>query len=428
MLLKREMGLRQNWWLAQDIPNIPLGALTIEHSVVYTEGGSKKTVRMRFPKKRDRHGKYVQISNTILCVGTTGTGKSVLSKVVEYFLSLERPVIDFDWAGEDSHLSHEPNSLPENLPPYTPPGQIEGWYLHYPVKNSRPKKQFERTVRPNITKYDIVQLEALGFSPGAAMYFQNLIRRYGPFKDWEALYDFIENFPINEAAARAMQKKLEMNKVRIKHTKRYEPNDVINNQSKESIKKVLPGIIEKGVFRLDNREEINFEQAFLAGKNMVFSFNDKDVGRVEINYYMQRIKSIRRQYRESPRYFVKIEEAHKVLAAEGKKVDEVIEEFVLVCRKASVGLLLVMPEATEKTLSDKVLDDIKEIITGKLQGESAYRIGRRCGSRDIANIISRLTLNRYTDEREFLYYSSDDQSWWTFIPFNSPVEIHREVN
>lgn len=428
MKLRLQYSDQRNWWLNLEVPVIPLGKLTDHGQVIFKDTGNPQPVFIRFPKRRNKQGQYRQISNTILVTGVTGSGKSVTAKLVEFFLALERPVIDFDWAGEDSYLCRFPNSEPDNLPPFTKPGIMRGLYLFYAAKNARNQLPYERLMGPNITKYDEAQLEALGFSPGAAMYMKNVLDRYGPFASWDALYDFIQNFPTPTDVARTMRR-IEKGKLRLKHNRTYDPNDTMNSNSKESIKKVLPTIIAKGVFQLDDKMEFDFDAAFLAGKNMVFSFNDKDVARVEINYYMQRIKALRRKFKDSPRYFVKIEEAHKVLAGEGKKVDEVIEEFILVCRKASVGLLLVMPTVAREVISDKVLDDIKDFIVGKLTGENAFRIGRRFGSRELTNVISHLRFNRFSDEREFCYISSDeDGAYWTFEPYNSPMEIHREVS
>ena len=430
MRLLYSAGRSGNPWLNQTIPKIPLGP----QSHVYEWPTDRfplgrwlpvvtpNVVFIRFPEIMGQ-----QISDTVLIAGGTGSGKSTMAKVLECFYTLKRPLIDYDWAGQDSHLMHEANSDPRGIPPGIGPTGIPGIYLYYPGKAARPKKHYERTVRPNLAKYDTAQLQALGFSPGAAKYFQTIVRKYGPFSDMESLYQFIEHFPSDDNESKRTIAALQKGKLRLSHRKWYKPNDTIHKNSKESLKKILPGIIEMGVFRLDNHEEFNFQQAFLEGKNIIFSFNSKDVGRVEINYYMSQTERIRKQFPASPRYMVKVEEAHKVLGTGSMKkeqIDEVIEDFVLVCRKMSVGLILVMPEVIN--LSSRVLNDMKTIITGKFKGDNANKLIAAMGYDPRAKIIPYLKHNRYTGEREFIVYSQDYGTIFRYTPYNSPCEIHRE--
>lgn len=422
MRLLYASGRTGNPWLNQTVPKIPLGPISHVYDWKFQTWVPTIVPNVAFMRFPEINGQ--QISDTVLIAGGTGSGKSTQAKVLECFYVLKRPIIDYDWAGQDSHLMHEPNSDPRGIPPGIGATGIPGIYLYYPGKAARQKKHYERTVRPNLAKYDSAQLQALGFSPGAAKYFQTIVRKYGPFSDMESLYQFIELFPSDENESKRTIASLQKGKLRLRHRKWYQPNDTMHKNSKESLKKVLPGIIELGVFRLDNKEEFNFQQAFLDGKNIIFSFNSKEVGRVEINYYMSATERIRKQFPQSPRYIVKLEEAHKVLAARNEQIDEVIEDFVLVCRKMSVGLILVMPEVIN--LSSRVLNDMKTIITGKFKGDNANKLIAAMGYDQRAKIIPYLKHNRYTGEREFIVYSQDYGTIFRYTPYNSPCEIHRE--
>lgn len=420
-----------NWWLNQTVPKIPLGKV----SRVYDWEQFKwikvdpelynQVAWMRYPFHQGKH-----ISDTMLIAGGTGSGKSVMRKVIECFISMGRPIIDLDWKGSDSHLMHYQNSQPKNIPPQTKPMGIPGTYLYYPCAGSRPKKEYEIAVRPNLAKYNTSQLQALGFSPGAAKYFRTIIKRYGPFKNMEDLYQFIEYFPQDDGKSKSIIRSIRSGRIKLRHHRIYKANDTINQNSKESIKKVLPGIMEKKIFRLDNKEEFNFKLHYLRGQNIFYSFNDKEVGRVEINFLMKQIEIVRAQYPQSPKYVVFIEEAHKVLAKQNKapgqsgdSISEVLEDFILVCRKIGVGLCLVMPEV--KDLGSRVLDDLKNIIVGKFKGDNASILIKTMNDHR-SRIIPFLKYNRFLNEREMLYYNQDYDHISIFQPFNSPAEIHRE--
>lgn len=409
-LLSETTGV--NWWVNQRVPKIPLG--------VYHVDGKKVVAYMRLPIKDGQ-----VISDTCLIVGATGSGKSVTTKVVLWFTALVRPVIVFDWAGADSYLMRDPNSVTRNLPPHTRATGVKGRYLYYPMSGARPRRDYEKIVRPNLEKYGAAQLQALGFSPGASLYLRNVLRKYGPFRNMRTLHEFIEHFPRDDRASRFTIKALHDGKMKIAHPRWYQAGDVIPQVSKDSLKKILPGLVQKNIFRLDDKEEFDIRTALLRGENVVFSFNDKDVGRVEINYYLRVLQTFRRQHASAPRPAVFLEEAHKVLAQDEKAIDEVIEDFVLVCRKLSIGLVLTMPEVIN--LSDRVLNDMKNIIVGKFKGENANKIIRAMGYDDRAKVIPYLKFNRYTDDREFIVYNQDYGTVFKFEPFNSPCEIHRET-
>lgn len=127
-----------------------------------------------------------------------------------------------------------------------------------------------------------------------------------------------------------------------------------------------------------------------------------------------------------PRYFVGIEEAHKVLAQSHKKIDEVIEDFVLVCRKISIGLGVVLPQVID--LTEQVLNDLKDIVTGKFKGQNATRLIKAMNGDPRAIIIPRLEYNRFENRREFIYYNQDYNTIFRYRPYASPCDFHREVS
>lgn len=478
MLLSGRSRRHTNYWTELEVPMVPLGLLTMpvwqeERSrwvkdLFVNEHGKHVVVKARLPEARTRTGQRVGVSNTIMFVGKTRSGKSVQRKLYEYMVHFRRPIIDFDWNGSDSHWCKFPNSQPENLPPLTAPGGLDGDYLFYPVVQNRAtgltkrlKKSYERTVMPFIGKYSDQQLQVLGFSPGAAQYFINILQRYGPFESWDSLTEFIEHFPTPRTQGRILSM-IDKKKWTLRHHKQYLPNDTMNDQSKESIKKVLPDLIAKGVFALDKSKDYDFVRAFTGytereledckrrgvepdwhPTSMFFSFLDKTVARVEIYHFFEVVERLRNWFPNSPRFLIILEEAHKMFKQEGgkeEKVQEAIEDFVMVCGKLSLILALVVPTVNQKVISDSVLDDVKEVVAGRLGRSDAWRIARAftastAAAGSLAWVLQTLEYERYPrledgvwvqGRREFCHIT-DDGTWHTYRPFNSPCEIHREA-
>jgi hypothetical protein len=102
-----------------------------------------------------------------------------------------------------------------------------------------------------------------------------------------------------------------------------------------------------------------------------------------------------------------------------------IEDFILVCRKLSVGICLCMPDVT--CLNERVLADIKDKIIGKYKGKGAKMLMRSIGVEE-AYVIPYLKFNRYTGERQFIYFNEDFGNLFIINrPFESPCGVHREV-
>jgi hypothetical protein len=431
---------RKNYWLAANPARIPLGP-----GVNLSDPDRTEAVQwMNYPVI---NGNMIHIF--ILICGTTGSGKSTLAKEVEWFLELERPLIKYDWRGRDAFLCHYANTRPGSLPENVTPSGIKGHYFFYPVgktdedleeqlaAGAKRPKSYEVIVRPNLCKYGVTQWEALGLSPGAAQYLINMMRRYGPFQSLESLLEFVEHFPTNDAGNGRVLFQLKKGDLKLQHKHWYDPGDTMHAGSRDSIKKILPKLIQKNVFRLDGREDIDFDKLFLKGDTMVFSFNDDELARVEISYQFERIEYLEERHPAIPPYFVSIEEADKMFVdTEGAKVDKQIEEFVLRCRKLSIGLVLIMPQVL--TLNSKVLDNVKYIITGKMDGDNAARIVKTSGGdynystgyQSLHTIITNLRYNPFAPpelQREFLLIDKFFKKKCRFRPYDSPCEIHRET-
>jgi len=154
--------------------SIPLG-VTVNNREVY----------MRYPRV---HGR--PISDTMLIAGRTGCGKSVIKKLVAWYMSFERPVILLDGAGRDDYLCALSNKLGDNIPSNAKRRGIPGIYIYYPNDYARVRLKYEKVKRPNFAKYQTIHFNQMGFSHGAAIYLRNILNK-NKFKKMENLLTFI---------------------------------------------------------------------------------------------------------------------------------------------------------------------------------------------------------------------------------------------
>lgn len=368
-----------------------------------------------------------QGSDTMIIVGMTGTGKSVVTRVVTAQQAMLRPVWVFDWAGRDHYLGRRPNRKPKNLPPGLSPRGIGGFYFYYPIKDdkgelvSRPKMPYEIEVNPNFGKYSYEQLEAMGLGGAAPRNLKNLFENYGPFKDMRTLLNFIERFPTSESQNKA---KVKQGTSASMHNKPYKPGDIIRSDSLNALARDLRlNVFSKHVWSMRSNKDVDVERLLRSAKNAVFSFNDKVLARAEIDYTLKKLKVLIDRYPDMPRPFIFIEEAQEVFN------DQTLVEFVLVCRKLGIGLALTLPtlEPFNKKETSSVASDTKQWIVGKLKGFNAMLALRFIGH-PAAVMIPRLKLNRHTNVREFLYFNGDeDAAYGPFQAFECPQEYNRRV-
>lgn len=401
MILPRSEEKSLSW---KEKGELPIGQLITQQQLA-------QIIHIRLPVI---HGR--PISDTLLIIGRTGSGKSVCLRLIYYGISQLRPVWVFDYAGRDHYFSYMPNLQDiDKLPPGFSPSGMQGKYFYYNMPNSRSIKPWETMLKPNISKYSAYQLELLGFSPSASRYLKNIFKRYGPFKNMDVLFEFLEQFPTNAYGYKAIAKK----GFPYRHNKDYKENDHISSQSKDPLIRTMYGLLQMGGFRTDNTKDINYEQLYLSRQNVVFSYNNLMLARAEIDYAFNQIEWLRNKHENGPRPYICIEEAQHI-------VNETVGHFITVCRKLSVGLALCMPEIPS-TMPDSVLADVKNIICGKLKGDNYNKI-RALIADDRAEIIPRLKANLYTGQREMLYYNGHyDYVFAPLLMYSSPQEMHREV-
>jgi len=358
----------------------------------------------------------VPVSDTFIIIGRTNSGKSVTFRNIYWFIAKSRPIVVMDYTGRDHYWSALPGDG-ENIAPGTSASKVKGEYIYFPEAGARKKSSWEDQVRPNITKYNHEQLTRLGFSDSGARYIKNILSRYGPFKNMETLFHFIEQFPINDYE----WKKIDNGDVHLKHKhpKMYEQYDAINFQTKGSIIKVLYGLMEMRLFRTDSDQEPDYKEMFTDGKNIFFSYNNLMLARAEIDWYFSQLERWRDEKPKGNRPYVFVEEAHKIFSG-------TIAEFIATCRKLSVGVALCMPIVPDDVPED-VLGDIKGWIVGKLKGKAYLKVAGIIND-DRTTIIPRLRSNMFTGEREMLYYNGHwDQLYAPIMMFKCPQQIHTEV-
>jgi hypothetical protein len=401
MILPRNNAKSASW---KDKAELPIGQLVFGQEL-------GQIIHIRLPMIKGK-----AISDTLLIIGRTGSGKSVCLRLIYYGISHLRPVWVFDYAGRDHYFSYMPNTTDaDKLPPGFAPTGITGKYFYYTMPNSRSIKPWETRIRPNISKYSAYQLELLGFSPSASRYLKNIFKRYGPFKSIHTLFEFLENFPKNNYDYKAMKKK----GFPYKHSKEYKENDHISSQSKDPLIRTMYGLLNMNGFRTDNKMDIDYEKLYLSRQHVFFSYNNLMLARAEIDYTFNQMERLRNKYEDGPRPYICIEEAQHI-------VNETVGHFITVCRKLSVGLALCMPEIPN-TMPDSVLADIKNIICGKLKGENYNKIKALIADKR-AEIIPSLKANLYTGQREMLYYNGHyDYVFAPLLMYSSPQEMHREV-
>lgn len=346
-------------------------------------------VYMRYPEKNGRG-----ISDVILIVGVTGSGKSVIKKSIAYQMAKRRPVILLDPPGRDDYLSFYPNHTP-NLPPKIKADGLRGLYFYYPNLQAREKRRHEILRRPNFKKYSMRQLKYLGITQTAAIFIKNLLDEHKDIDSFDKLLEMIE-----------------------KEGKKLPP------LSKRSLMNTMPYIAANNNLRMDNKEDVNLMACFKSGYNMIFSFNDIALAKIEINYLFDKLIEYRDTYPDGHRPFVFIDEAHKIFGdANSDVMSKLIEDFVLVCRKLSIGLCLVFPEI--ESINNRVLSDIKTMIFGKYKG-AKDKLRLLFGDNNAYNIPN-LKLNRYTNERQFVFYTQDYEYFFIMDKvYEAPCGIHRE--
>lgn len=335
-------------------------------------------------------------SNTIIIAGTTGSGKSVTTRNIAWWISQRRPVYILDWAGRDHYLGYHANTNPKNLPLNTLPTPLKGKYFYYKNDEARNKMNYERLVYPNLKKYKVKHLTSLGFT-GTSPANLDIILSKTTTKDLKELFLKVQDAPPNK----------------------------LNKMVKAPLLRDLQLlVIEKNSWCLNNNTELNIEEFILSGENGVFSYNDLYVARAEIIFFLDTLRNLidKKKIKKLP--FLFIEEGHKIFRKDVDALSEELDNFILTCRKLGVGLCITMP--TIQYINDAVASDIKDWILGRFKGSNSYLARKYIGHYSVGQ-IEELKMDRFTGERELYYYNSDQDRAFIFKGYESPQEFNRRI-
>ena len=370
-----------------------------------------------------------RISDSLIISASPGRGKSVIFRLLNWFISQIRPTIMFDWEGEDHKLSYYPNSKPINLPPYIRPSPIpRALFFSYPSPSTvaEDKEKYEEQVIPNLNDYNSDELRGMGFPVGSAMELKRILKQYGEFKDLMEVYEFIKAFPTNERESKTSYKDREEKK------KYVNLGDSIPSQTKQSLLKYLYSIIEKNLFCLTYDKMPFYIDLLKRRYNLFLNFNGfVDLARVEISKRLSEIIKLRKKDPDGVAPAVFYEEADRIIpryiidSEEKKKVEYVLSEIVnasLRARKLRVAQYFNTPSLSN--LHRIIVDNSNEKIFGEMSGFDLMEV-KRCTDEFVMNMVTSLKFNRYRNIREFVF-RNEFKNTFKFIPFECPQELHRE--
>jgi len=366
-----------------------------------------------------------RISDTIVIVAKPGRGKSVIMRNIYYFISLVRPIVVFDWEGEDHKLSHYANSRPINLAPGMQPS---------PVRNStffaygKERESFEREIKPNLSSYDVDELEAVGFSPSAALELRRLMRKYRPFKDVYDLIDFVRLFPGNVSDAGKMRMAKKRNKYPHRAFKHYIEGDTLHPASKQSMVKTLEHLADRDYFRMDDKRDPDIIPLLEARRNLFFNFQgDVGLARVEIIKKTKQILNYRKKFPRGVKPYIFYEEVDalfpRIANEQEKHLVDTGVRLILRGRKTGLGQCYCAPSFWG--LHPKIPTACNEKIFGQMEGKDIDALQDLTRSEYLVSRVRSLPFNRYTNERMFVYVDEFGKIR-DFSPYECPNEIHRE--
>lgn len=366
-----------------------------------------------------------RISDSLLISAMPGRGKSVLFRLIYWFVSQVRPIIVFDWEGEDHKLSYYSNSKPENLPPGMFPSSIHNAVFFVYGSGG---EHYEKKIKPDITDYDIDELEAIGFSTAAALDLKKIFRNY-KLKDMYDLIDFVRKFPCNNWEADRLLKKLERGEMPHKAFKNYTEGDSVGLMVKQGMIKQLENLANKDVFRLDHDEDYNIINLLEQGKNVFFNFcGDVGLARVEIMKKMGQIIGYRKKYPNSVAPAVFFEEADALFPKNPSDRERPLvmrgTYYLLRGRKYSLAQYYCCPSFDN--LNPRIVSACNEKILGQMEGRDINSLMELTRDDYLYYQVKGLAYNRYSGDREFIYINEFRKAF-VFKPFECPQEIHREA-
>ncbi len=363
----------------------------------------------------------------MIIASVPGVGKSVLFRLIYFYVSLIRPILVIDWEGEDHKLSNKPNIEGTNLPPNQEPREVRNAvFLNYTSE----KEPHEKRVIPNLNSYSADELRGLGFPLGAAMELRRTLTYYNkkkPFKNIQELFDFIRGFPTNERQANEVFKKRD-----IKNKRTYDEFDTIPSQTKQSLLKYLFNINEKNMFCLNDKNYENIVELLAQGKNVFLNFNGYiDLCRIETTKIVEELIKYRKRNRFGIAPAVFYEEADRIIPRtledqeEKKKIQYIVTVLVEAAKRArkhKIAQYFASPSLSN--LNRTICDISNEYIYGRMKGADLVEVKRISGEYT-QRIVFGLKFNRYINVRQFVYRNEFDMTF-VFEPFESPQDYHRE--
>jgi len=398
---------KQNYWIAQN--KIPLGYY-----------GDSEIFKL-----------LPRLSDFFLIGAKPGRGKSVLFRLIYWFVSQIRPILVIDWEGEDHKYSYYANDDDSCiLPPYTKPFPVKNSvFIKYPPKIIREhetrKEKFEISIIPSLYDYSSDELRGMGFPQGAAMELKRILREYPKkFKNMNQLLDFVRQFPTNERDVSRLEKIYGFNP--------YNEYDYLATVTKNSLVKYLNSVVENKQFSLTSEKSKVLIHLF-SGKNVFLNFSGNiDLARVETARLIDKIIHWRKINKEGVAPYIFIEEADRLLpryledSQERKKteyVKTVLVEAVNRARKHRLGIGACTP--TLSSLNKRIITTSYEKIFGEMSDKSELDEVQKCTSKVIREEVKNLKFNRYKGIREFIYFN-EFKYWLKFIPYACPQKYHKE--
>ncbi len=396
-------GFERNRWIAQN--KIPLG----------TSATYGTTVFKLLPR----------LSDTVICGAMPGRGKSVLARLLYFYISRVRPIIVFDWEGEDHKHSYYPNDVYTNPPPFTSASGIKGVYYNYTDE----KESFEDRACPNLMNYNFDELRGLGFPLGASMKLAEILEKYpDKFKSIPELKLFIDSFPSNDNDIIRTMKRYDA----MGEDYPFEKNDTIPSQTKQSMQKYIYSIMTKNLFSLDNKRVPLFTKLIQNRINIFLNFGGfVDIARVEIAKIVEDVIKYRKKMPDAPAPYFFYEEADRITPRnlddqeEKKKIQYVSSSLVEAskrARKQKIGQCYITPALSN--LNKTIVDISFEYIFGEMRGFDLAEV-KRVTDEYTANTVKSLKFNRYRNIREFLF-RDEFKINRKFIPYECSQGMHRE--
>ena len=371
------------------------------------------------------------LAEITLIFAMPGVGKSVISKnISSMYWKLGLPQVIFDPTGMDNRLNYLPNKMPTNLAPGVKAFGMNNKTTEQKVKYlnvSDNRKEWEEQYKPCLNDFESDDLVSLGFSAGASDYLKKILKVYGPFEDFNNLIEFVERYPTNVGESNKTQKRILRFGSVIKHHTQYKESAVMPSPSKDNMLKILYKIKNEKVIALDNELSFDFVRWIDEGNSVVISFDEKYVlARAVISMVAKKLikwKKTRGVYKLLGMVF---EEMDKVFPKDATgNMAEFISNLVLKLRKLSIKILgsSASIEATDKNL----LENCHNLIVGPMRGRHLSILYNIFNDEGLIRSIRTCKWDRFSDYRE-LVYRNEKGMIFSFIPYNAPCEIHREMN